>query len=71
MTTDHAALARELTKDTKKKAEYTDNGRQSEHCGHVNGWKTGECRYYVTPNHCEKVEGYISPRGWCRHWTKK
>ncbi len=28
------------------------------------------CGHYRAPDGCEKVEGKISPQGWCKYWEK-
>lgn len=64
-------MGRDKGKDSKPDAEYTEEGTAAEHCGPVEKWPKGACCHYITPNECEKVGGYIVPRGWCKHWERK
>jgi hypothetical protein len=32
--------------------------------------KCANCRTFTPPNACRRVEGNISPNGWCRIWAK-
>jgi hypothetical protein len=34
--------------------------------GDIDGQHCGACRYFIEPNHCEKVSGRIRSGGWCR-----
>lgn len=52
-----------VAKDTKSAAKYTDHGTPSEHCG--------MCVFFIRPVSCEKVQGRISPKGWCKHFRKR
>lgn len=44
-------------------ARYTDRGIGNERCG--------RCEHFLSPNHCEIVEGVISPGGWCKFWEER
>jgi len=48
-------------KETKREARYQNHPKGRERCG--------RCSHFVRPNGCEIVEGRISPRGWCTHFT--
>ncbi len=48
-------------KESKKEARYQTHPHGRERCG--------RCSHFVKPNGCELVEGRISPRGWCTHFT--
>jgi len=48
---------------SKEAADYTDNGTPSEHCS--------ICEHFMLPRNCTKVQGNISPKGWCMYWTKQ
>ena len=48
-------------KESKKEARYQTHPHGRERCG--------LCTHFVKPHDCELVEGRISPRGWCTHFT--
>ena len=55
-------------KESKSAVDYESVGMAKSHCGPTKNWpSTGECKYYLDHS-CEKVKGYISPRGWCKRW---
>jgi len=61
-----------VTKSSKPSVDYERTGRPEEHCGPASPWPVaGECRHFEPPVSCEKVQGTISPRGWCRLWKHK
>jgi hypothetical protein len=35
------------------------------------GQDCDDCANFVAPGGCKLVDGDISPKGWCRLWTKK
>ena len=48
---------------TKDEADYSP-GTAREHCGN--------CRFFIaSSNGCEKVEGHILARMWCRLWKRE
>ena len=49
------------TKESKKEARYQAHPHGRERCG--------RCAHFLKPNGCEVVDGRISPRGWCTHFT--
>jgi hypothetical protein len=36
-----------------------------------NGQDCDDCANFVSPSGCKLVDGDISPKGWCRLWSKK
>jgi hypothetical protein len=36
-----------------------------------NGQECDACAHFAAPGTCKLVDGDISPKGWCRLWTKK
>jgi hypothetical protein len=36
-----------------------------------NGRDCDDCAHFAAPGACKLVDGAISPKGWCRLWTKK
>jgi hypothetical protein len=48
-------------KESKREARYQTHPHGRERCG--------RCAHFVKPNGCELVEGRISARGWCTHFT--
>jgi hypothetical protein len=57
-----------LEKKDKDSVEYSGTGHKDSHCGPVKEWPGGVCTHFEKPRSCDKVEGVISPRGWCRLW---
>jgi hypothetical protein len=51
-------------KASKHDAEYEE---RSTH----NGEFCAGCAHFESPRTCEKVEGIINPRGWCKWWEMK
>ena len=49
------------TKESKKEAHYQAHPHARERCG--------RCAHFLKPNGCEIVDGRISPRGWCTHFS--
>jgi hypothetical protein len=47
----------------KAAAEYQDMPR--------NGQRCAQCEHFIAPNACHRVQGPISPDGWCHFWTAK
>jgi hypothetical protein len=48
-----------MIKATKEAARYTAQGSEREHCS--------ICQYYIyNGSACKKIEGRVSPDGWCR-----
>jgi hypothetical protein len=35
------------------------------------GQECDACAHFAAPGACKLVDGDISPKGWCRLWTKK
>ena len=35
------------------------------------GQECDACAHFASPGTCKLVDGDISPKGWCRLWTKK
>lgn len=59
-------------KEAKTSANYTSEGRSSEHCGPVAKWPLRNmCAHYKEPHECEVVRGYIDETGWCKHWVRR
>ena len=48
-------------KESKREARYQAHPHGRERCG--------QCAHFVKPHDCELVEGRVSPRGWCTHFT--
>jgi hypothetical protein len=55
------ALAQFAT--TKENARYQSKPKGKQRCA--------LCRHFKPPNHCQIVEGEISPDGWCRFFVAK
>lgn len=51
-----------MAKQPKAEVKYTPHGTRQEHCS--------ICAHFEEPAGCEKVEGEISPNGWCDLFTK-
>lgn len=65
------AMGKGSNKKPKSEVDYEDVGMAKSHCGPVKNWpSSGECKYYIDRS-CEKVKGYISPKGWCKLWHGK
>jgi hypothetical protein len=47
---------------SKSAARYTDAGGRE---------KCGYCRFFVAPRACGKVIGPVSPRGWCKYFSRE
>jgi hypothetical protein len=56
-----ACAALGLTKSTKQEANYRDMPN--------NGQRCAGCVHFIAPNACSRVEGQISPDGWCMFWS--
>lgn len=56
----HAAAAEKVSKD---QVSYQDTPKNDQYCA--------DCRFFQEPNACERVEGEISPEGWCALWSPK
>ena len=39
--------------------------------GPKDGQDCDDCAHFAAPGTCKLVDGDISPKGWCRLWTKK
>lgn len=50
-------------KVSKQVARYQDQPKDGKACA--------QCRFFQAPNACERVEGEISPDGWCAFWAAK
>ena len=48
---------------SKAAARYRDNGGRDEHCS--------LCRHFIPTGRCKRVEGRISPRGWCKYFSQE
>jgi len=47
----------------KAEAQYQDMPR--------NGQRCAQCAHFIAPDACHRVQGVISPDGWCHFWTAK
>ena len=47
----------------KKTVNYKDEPEGDKNCAN--------CKHFVADNACKKVDGEISPNGWCSLWSKK
>jgi hypothetical protein len=52
-----------LFRVSKQEANYQDMPRNGQACA--------GCRYFHAPNVCDRVEGPVSPNGWCRFWSAR
>jgi hypothetical protein len=52
-----------LFRVSKETAMYQDMPNQGRACA--------GCRYFHAPNVCDRVEGAVSPNGWCRYWSAR
>jgi hypothetical protein len=52
-----------LFRVSKAEATYQEMPNQGRACG--------GCRYFHAPNVCDRVEGPVSPMGWCRFWSAR
>ena len=50
-------------KTTKRIAKYQSTPKGKQRCA--------LCRHFKPPNHCQIVDGEISPNGWCRFFVAK
>lgn len=50
-------------KVSKQAAQYQEQSK--------NGRACAQCQFFQDPNACERVEGEISPSGWCALWAAK
>ena len=50
-------------KTSKEKANYQSSPK--------GGQKCSECKFFIPENRCQRVEGEISPHGWCMFFTPK
>lgn len=60
--TDSAAPAT-TTKVSQASVQYQTSPKGEQQCS--------TCMNFIPPNACKRVEGQISPNGWCLLWTKK
>ena len=44
-------------------ARYTPLGSNAECCG--------RCRFYMAPSSCGRIVGPVSPRGWCKYYSRE
>ena len=44
-------------------ARYTPLGSNAESCG--------RCRFYMAPSSCGRIVGPVSPRGWCKYYSRE
>jgi hypothetical protein len=56
------ALA-QAAKVSQEAARYQNEPKDGKACA--------QCRFFKAPNACERVEGDISPNGWCSFWAAK
>jgi hypothetical protein len=59
---DQFALA-QAAKVGKEAAKYQNEPKDGKACA--------QCRFFKAPSACERVEGEISPNGWCSFWAAK
>jgi hypothetical protein len=52
-----------LFRVSKAEAAYQDMPREGQACA--------GCRYFHAPDVCDRVEGPVSPQGWCRFWSAR
>lgn len=57
-------------KERKGDVDYSPGMRRS-HCGPTVKWPEGDCRFFISPNSCQKVQGIIKREDWCRLWKEK
>ena len=43
---------------SKTNVQYEDKAQDIDHCS--------QCEFYLDPGRCQKVQGDISPGGWCK-----
>lgn len=48
---------------TKEQANYTDHGSGPDRCR--------DCRFFLSPNRCRRVQGTINPDGWCKFFQAR
>jgi hypothetical protein len=52
-----------LFRVSKEEARYQDMPNNGQACA--------GCRYFHAPDVCDRVEGAVSPMGWCRLWVAR
>jgi hypothetical protein len=51
-------------KESKQAADYQDSPKGEQQCS--------KCRHFIDAgNMCERVQGTVSPSGWCKHFSAK
>ena len=58
-----ASAGRAATKALQPAARYQLMSKDAEECD--------ACAHFAAPGACKIVDGDISPKGWCRLWTKE
>jgi hypothetical protein len=58
-----ATTADAQTKMSKEQAGYQTFPKDGHECSN--------CKFFVSPNSCQVVEGIIIPSGWCKLWLSK
>lgn len=58
-----SAAAQAQSKIAKEQAQYQSSPKDGNQCS--------GCRFFTGGNACEKVEGEISPNGWCSLYSPK
>ena len=52
-----------LPREPAGSARYTPLGSNAECCG--------RCRFYMAPSSCGRIVGPVSPRGWCKYYSRE
>ena len=52
-----------LFKASKQEANYQNMPRNGQQCA--------GCSHFIPPDGCGRVEGPVSPNGWCRFWSAR
>ena len=52
-----------MSRVSQQAARYTPLGSNAESCG--------RCRFYMAPSSCGRIVGPVSPRGWCKYYSRE
>ena len=52
-----------MSRVSQQAARYTPLGSNAESCG--------RCRFYMAPASCGRIVGPVSPRGWCKYYSRE
>ena len=52
-----------MSRVSQQAARYTPLGSNAECCG--------RCRFYMAPSSCGRIVGPVSPRGWCKYYSRE